>query len=89
MLHWLSGLGARESVSLSEIDAILLRWLHACYLQASSLPGVFRCGREASAPPPVPLCSIISASGLLAPFISGVNAANGRLMVSQRMGWAV
>lgn len=82
VLHWLTGLGAKDTISLSEIDAVLLRWLHACYLQASSLPGVFRCGRSSSAPPPVPLCSIVAATGLLGPFIGGINRANGRLMVS-------
>lgn len=69
-LQWMHSLGSREQVTLAEMDAVLIRWLHACYCYISSVPGL---GSAST-----PLVPIVALAGLLRPFI-GVE--DNRLLV--------
>ncbi|KAG1669966.1 hypothetical protein FOA52_016227 [Chlamydomonas sp. UWO 241] len=70
LFAWLSGLSDREEMGIAEVDAVLLQWLHTCYLYVSSVPGL-----SSGA---VPLAPLIAFAGLLRPFI-GVEGS--RLLV--------
>lgn len=61
IMTWMQALGTKAEITITEIDGLILRWLHSCYLHISSLPA-FSKNR-------LPLATLIAVSNLLSPFV--------------------
>lgn len=69
VVEWLRQPARSFPLTVAEIDGVLLRWLHACYLKVSSLPSFSR-GQ-------LPLGKLLAMANLLDPFIERGNPEEG------------
>ncbi len=58
VLLWIKALESRERMSIKQSDAVVLRWVHACYLHVASLPTFSTSGT-------LPMATVMAASNLL------------------------